>query len=46
MIPITQTLFKLDGESQVEFVPNAEGGITALRLFWNDGWVDTVARAK
>lgn len=43
---ITPTLFQLDQESQVEFVRDAGGSVNSIRLLWNDGFVDTIARAK
>ena len=46
LAPVTQTLFKLDSESQVEFVADQSGQVNALRLLWNDGWVDALSRAQ
>lgn len=43
---ITATLFQIDWESQVEFMRDAAGAVANVRIFWNDGWVDTIARAK
>ncbi|HEV7487586.1 MAG TPA: S41 family peptidase [Thermoanaerobaculia bacterium] len=43
---ITQMLFQIDQESQVEFVRGAGGAVNSIRLLWNDGFVDTIARAK
>ena len=43
---ITPTLFQIDRESQVEFLRDASGAVTKIRIFWNDGWIDTIARAK
>jgi len=43
---ITPTLFQIDRESQVDFVRDATGAVVNARIFWNDGWVDTIARAK
>jgi len=43
---ITPTLFQIDRESQVEFVREASGAVSNIRILWNDGWVDTIARAK
>jgi peptidase S41-like protein len=41
---ISPTLFQIDRESQVEFVPDASGKVAAIRLLWNDGWVDRIGR--
>ena len=35
-----------DRESQVEFVPDAAGKVGGIRVLWNDGWIDSIARAK
>jgi hypothetical protein len=43
---ITPTLFQIDWESQVEFVRDATGAVSNIRIYWNDGWVDTIARGK
>lgn len=43
---ITPTLFQIDRESQVEFVRDATGAVGSVRIFWNDGWVDTITRSK
>jgi hypothetical protein len=43
---ITPTLFQIDRESQVEFVRDATGAVADIRIFWDDGWVDTIVRAK
>lgn len=43
---ITPALFQIDWESQVEFVRDATGLVASVRIFWNDGWVDIIARAK
>jgi len=43
---ITPTLFQIDWESQVEFVRDATGAVSNIHIYWNDGWVDTIARGK
>jgi len=44
--PITPVSFKIDRESHVEFVRNAAGIVSSIRLLWNDGWIDTIERAQ
>jgi hypothetical protein len=46
LVPINSRHFLLDRESQVEFVMGDEGDATAVRVLWNDGWVDRISRAK
>lgn len=46
LVPVTTQRFLVDRESQVEFVPDASGRAGGIRVLWNDGWVDTIARAK
>ena len=43
---ITETLFKIDNESQVEFVRDKNGAVNSIRILWNDGWVDTINRSR
>lgn len=45
LIPIDHNLFRIDNESQVEFI-KANGRVDSIRLFWNDGWVDTIRRSQ
>ena len=44
--PITPTLFAIDRESHAVFVAGAGGPVTAVRILWNDGWIDTIKRAR
>jgi len=44
LVAISPTLFQIDREAQVEFVPDASGKVAAIRLLWNDGWVDRIGR--
>lgn len=46
LVAITQTLFEIDGESQVEFLLDTSGAVSKVRLLWSDGWTDTIARNK
>jgi retinol-binding protein 3 len=46
LTPITPALFQIDWESQVEFVRDSAGSVSSIRILWNDGWVDTITRAK
>lgn len=43
LTPISDRLFKIDGESQVEFVLKGEQA-KEIRLLWNDGWVDVIGK--
>jgi hypothetical protein len=46
LIPISQTLFKIDGQSQVEFVKDSAGKFSSIKLLWDDGWVDVIRKTK
>jgi len=46
LIAISDTLFKIDDQSQVEFVRERNGVVKSIRLLWNDGWVDIVGRSN
>jgi hypothetical protein len=46
LIPINDSLFKIDEQSQVEFIRDKNGAINAIRLLWEDGWVDSIQRSK
>jgi retinol-binding protein 3 len=46
LVPVTTRRFLLDRESQVEFVRDATGTVGTVRVLWNDGWVDSIARTK
>lgn len=46
LVPVTRQRFLVDRESQVEFVPDAAGRVGSIRVLWNDGWVDSIVRAK
>ena len=46
LAPITSTLFSIDRESQVEFLRDGAGVVSSIRIYWNDGWVDTIARSE
>lgn len=46
LVPVTTRRFLVDRESQVEFMPDATGKVGGIRVLWNDGWVDSIARAK
>jgi hypothetical protein len=44
LLYIDGQLFKIDEESQVEFIRDESGAVNRIRLLWNDGWVDTIKR--
>ncbi len=46
LAPITSTFFSIDRESQVEFLRDGTGVVSSIRIYWNDGWVDTIARSE
>jgi retinol-binding protein 3 len=41
---ITETLFRIDSQTQVEFIKDSQGKFSSIKLYWNDGWVDVVKR--
>jgi hypothetical protein len=45
MKAIKPNLFKVDAQLQVEFIKET-GTVTAVKLYWDDGWVDYVRRTK
>jgi retinol-binding protein 3 len=46
LIPISNTLFRINGQSQVEFVRGKTGKFSSLKLLWEDGWVDIIKKTK
>lgn len=42
---VSTNLFSIDRESQVEFLRDDSGAINAVRILWNDGWVDRIQRS-
>ena len=46
LVAINNQLFKIDEQSQVEFVIDNDGAVKKIRLLWDDGWVDIIKRSK
>ncbi len=46
LVPISETLYKIDDASQVEFITDSDLRCSSIRLLWSDGWVDTISRTK
>jgi hypothetical protein len=46
LTPVTNNLFVLDDECQVEFLLDAQDRCNTIKLYWRDGWVDVVTRTK
>ena len=46
LVAINDHLFKIDGQSQVEFIIDKDGAVNSIRLLWNDGWVDTIKKTN
>lgn len=44
LVPISATRFRIDRESQVEFLVEPGGGVGRIRLYWSDGWIDRIDR--
>jgi hypothetical protein len=44
LVPISATRFRIDRESQVEFLVEPGGSVKRLRLYWSDGWIDVIER--
>jgi retinol-binding protein 3 len=44
--PVSDTLFKINAQSQVEFVRDPTGQVSSLKLLWEDGWVDVIKKIK
>jgi retinol-binding protein 3 len=42
---ITESLFKIDEQSQVEFI-REEGAVRQVKILWSDGWIDLIGRAR
>jgi hypothetical protein len=45
LTPISGSLFQIDFQSQVEFVKDGTGKVSSIRLYWNDGWIDTFQKS-
>lgn len=43
---ITSTLFQVDNDYQVEFIIEENGSCNSIKMYWEDGWVETVKRTK
>jgi C-terminal processing protease CtpA/Prc len=46
LVAINEHLFKIDEQSQVEFITGKNGTVNSIRLLWDDGWVDTITKSK
>lgn len=46
LVAIGERLFKIDAQSQVEFLVNKNGAVDSIRLLWNDGWVDVIKKSN
>ncbi len=46
LIPISYALFKIDATTQVEFINNGEERPLTIKLYWDDGWVDSLKRTN
>lgn len=46
LIPITSTLFQFLQDYQVEFLFDEKGVCNAIRMYWDDGWVEDTKRTK
>lgn len=43
---ITSTLFQVGNDYQVEFIIEENGSCNSIKMYWDDGWVETVKRTK
>lgn len=43
---ITSTLFQVGNDYQVEFTIEENGSCNSIKMYWDDGWVETVKRTK
>ena len=43
---ITSTLFQVGNDYQVEFIIEENGSCNSIKMYWEDGWVETVKRTK
>lgn len=43
---ITSTLFQVGNDYQVEFIIEKNGSCNSIKMYWDDGWVETVKRTK
>lgn len=46
LVAISDRIFKIDDQSQVEFIVERSGTVNSIRLLWNDGWVDTIKKSQ
>lgn len=45
LVPVSTTLFQAGGDYQVEFIGDTDGVYRAIKVFWEDGWMEEIARA-
>jgi retinol-binding protein 3 len=46
MIPITDTMFQISGDYQIEFVMDDSNNFDSIKMYWNDGWVEEIKRGN
>ena len=46
LIAITSTLFQVENDYQVEFTIEENGSCNSIKMYWEDGWVETIKRTK
>ncbi|HEX9827421.1 MAG TPA: S41 family peptidase [Flavobacteriaceae bacterium] len=44
MTPISQTLFQIGGDYQVEFINESDGKFQSINMSWSDGWTEIINR--
>lgn len=46
MIPISDTLFQIGLDYQVEFIKDDQGKCSAIQMYWDDGWTEVIEKVK
>lgn len=44
LVPVSSTLFQAGDDYQVEFLGGKEGSSRGIKVYWEDGWVEEIAR--
>lgn len=46
LIPITSTLFQVGATYQIECIVDDSGSCDTIKMYWDDGWVESIPRTK
>lgn len=46
MTPISNNIFQIGMDYQVEFKINKEGICDSMQMYWDDGWTEVIERVR